>query len=152
MAGTEGLPGRSANISTNGNAILSSWKEIAGYLGKGVRTVQRWERELRLPVRRPVQRDQRIVIAVPAELDEWVRCQLPRPGGESGGVASLSNGELAKLVENIRRTYRGAQRLLNTARNLPRVEVTRRNSQRLRQQAQQTRQRSEQLRSNGQPK
>jgi len=33
--------------------ILSGWKEIANYLGKGVRTVQRYERYMGLPVRRP---------------------------------------------------------------------------------------------------
>jgi len=31
---------------------LNSWKEIATYLSRGVRTVQRWERELKLPVHR----------------------------------------------------------------------------------------------------
>lgn len=30
--------------------LLSGWKEIANYLGKGVRTVQRYEYELLLPV------------------------------------------------------------------------------------------------------
>jgi hypothetical protein len=34
--------------------VLSSWKEIARHFGKGVRTVQRWERELGLPIHRPV--------------------------------------------------------------------------------------------------
>jgi hypothetical protein len=33
--------------------VLSSWKDIARYMGKGVRTVQRWEHHLGLPVRRP---------------------------------------------------------------------------------------------------
>ena len=31
---------------------LDSWKAIAAYLGRGVRTVQRWEREEGLPVHR----------------------------------------------------------------------------------------------------
>ena len=31
---------------------LNGWKEIAAFLGKGVRTVQRWEREQGLPVHR----------------------------------------------------------------------------------------------------
>jgi hypothetical protein len=31
--------------------FLSGWKDIASYLGKGVRTVQRYERDLALPVR-----------------------------------------------------------------------------------------------------
>ena len=32
--------------------ILTGWNEIANYLGMGVRTVQRYERELGLPIRR----------------------------------------------------------------------------------------------------
>ena len=31
---------------------LDSWKEIAAYLGRGIRTVQRWEAEEGLPVHR----------------------------------------------------------------------------------------------------
>jgi hypothetical protein len=33
--------------------VLTCWKEIAEYTRKSVRTVQRWEREFGLPVRRP---------------------------------------------------------------------------------------------------
>jgi len=56
-------------------AILASWKEIARYLGKGVRTVQRWEREAGLPVHRPTATatNKAPVLAYPAELDAWVR-------------------------------------------------------------------------------
>ena len=32
--------------------ILSGWKEIANYLGKRIRTVQRYEREMSLPTHR----------------------------------------------------------------------------------------------------
>ncbi len=49
--------------------ILSTWKEIAQYVGKGVRTVQRWE-QLGLPVRRPETR--RSVIAYTDDLDAWL--------------------------------------------------------------------------------
>jgi hypothetical protein len=56
--------------------LLTSWKEIALHLGKGVRTVQRWEQELGLPVRRPAH-SRHIVLAVPSELDEWVKNQEP---------------------------------------------------------------------------
>jgi hypothetical protein len=31
---------------------LNGWKEIAAYLGRSVRTVQRWEKDFGLPVRR----------------------------------------------------------------------------------------------------
>jgi CheY-like chemotaxis protein len=52
--------------------ILKGWKEIAKYLGVGVRTVQRWE-VLGLPVRRPSRRRRSAVVAVRADLDSWLR-------------------------------------------------------------------------------
>lgn len=54
---------------------LTSWKEIARYLNKSVRTVQRWEREFGLPVRRPAGRDAATVLALPQELDLWLQRQ-----------------------------------------------------------------------------
>jgi phage terminase Nu1 subunit (DNA packaging protein) len=48
---------------------LTSWKQIAAHLGKGVRTVQRWERDLGLPVRR--RGGQQSIVAFPTELNEW---------------------------------------------------------------------------------
>ncbi len=61
--------------------VLSSWKEIAAYLGKGVRTVQRWEAEMGLPVHRPGS-ERHIVIAIPAELDAWVQNGRPSHGDD----------------------------------------------------------------------
>jgi len=53
------------------SAQLNGWKEIAAFFGKGVRTVQRWEREMGLPVRRfPGPRGE-IVFAFPNELRAW---------------------------------------------------------------------------------
>jgi hypothetical protein len=49
---------------------LDSWKEIAAYLRKGLRTVQRWERTEGLPVRRLGQGS---VFAYNSELDAWWR-------------------------------------------------------------------------------
>jgi len=70
---------------TNGE-VLNSWKEVAAYLGRGVRTVQRWEQELGLPVRRPRGRSRSAVIAFKAELDQWLHHapaeQLRRERGE----------------------------------------------------------------------
>ena len=56
--------------------ILSSWKEIAQYVGKGVRTVQRWERESRFPVRRP-RHEKGAVLAYTAEIDAWAHAHAP---------------------------------------------------------------------------
>lgn len=52
--------------------ILNSWKEISQYMNRGIRTVQRWERELGLPVRRPRGKGRSAVIAVRSELDQWL--------------------------------------------------------------------------------
>ncbi len=49
-----------------------SWKEIAVYLGKGVRTVQRWEQLFGLPVRRPGDQIKGPVQVTRQELDRWL--------------------------------------------------------------------------------
>jgi hypothetical protein len=54
------------------SGVLNSWKEIATYLGRGVRTVQRWEAELQLPVHRPRGKNRSAVMAFRAELNEWL--------------------------------------------------------------------------------
>ena len=59
--------------AANQNDLLNSWKEIAVYLNRGVRTVQRWEAELGLPVRRPRGMSRSAVIAMRSEIDEWLR-------------------------------------------------------------------------------
>ena len=61
---------------------LESWKEIAEYLGREVRTVQRWERDQGLPVHRHAHHKRSSVYAFPAELDRWRSGrapQLPKP-------------------------------------------------------------------------
>jgi hypothetical protein len=50
---------------------LDSWKEIAAYLKREIRTVQRWEKSLGLPIRRLA--DQHGVFAYKSELDTWWR-------------------------------------------------------------------------------
>lgn len=50
---------------------LDSWKEIATYLGRGVRTVQRWEREEGLPVHRLNHEKRGNVYARREELAAW---------------------------------------------------------------------------------
>jgi hypothetical protein len=54
---------------------LNGWKEIAAYLGKSVRSAQRWEIVLGLPVRRIRTPDGQIVYADPDEVDAWRRSQ-----------------------------------------------------------------------------
>ncbi|MGH9458117.1 MAG: tetratricopeptide repeat protein [Thermoanaerobaculia bacterium] len=64
---------------------LDSWKEIAAYLGRSVRTVRRWEAEERLPVHRQMHHALGNVYAFRSELDAWRdhRAAAPRPQGPS---------------------------------------------------------------------
>src|SRR4029450_11678718 len=50
---------------------LDSWKEIAAYLKRSVRTVTRWEREEGLPVHRHLHTRSGTVYAFKPELDAW---------------------------------------------------------------------------------
>lgn len=50
---------------------LRGWKEIAGRLQVSVRTVQRWERELGLPVHRLQHQHGAVVVAFSDELERW---------------------------------------------------------------------------------
>lgn len=54
-----------------GQNRLDSWKEIAAYLGRGVRTVQRWEREEQLPIRRLPHAKRGSVYANREEVARW---------------------------------------------------------------------------------
>lgn len=58
---------------------LESWKEIAAYLSRGVRTVRRWEREEGLPVRRHLHRKLGTVYASKSEIDAWRRTRGSQP-------------------------------------------------------------------------
>lgn len=66
---------------------LDSWKEIAAYVNRGVRTVRRWEDEEGLPVHRHLHRTHGTVYAYKSEIDTWrsnaartvARRPLPEP-------------------------------------------------------------------------
>ena len=50
---------------------LDSWKEIAIYLNRDVRTVRRWEKDQGLPVRRHQHQKGASVFAYKSEIDTW---------------------------------------------------------------------------------
>jgi uncharacterized protein (TIGR02996 family) len=76
---------------------LESWKEIAAYLQRDIRTLHRWELHEGLPIHRHVHRSRGSVYAFRRELDEW------REGRRaSGGVAAQLAVMLAVLpFENL---------------------------------------------------
>ncbi|MGC1228694.1 MAG: hypothetical protein WA859_19640 [Candidatus Sulfotelmatobacter sp.] len=90
---------------------LSGWKEISNYLGKGVRTVQRYEQSMGLPVRRPAGKLRAAVVATEAELDAWVAAspirhefQLTKPVAVLPKSPSITSAieEMHRLVEQTR--------------------------------------------------
>jgi hypothetical protein len=114
------------------STVLSSWKEIASYLGKGVRTVQRWERELRLPVHRPAGARKGVVVAFPDELSKWATQNeepptshdTPEPLREAARRANSSTrmavretftSNLTRLVHNTERLNESCREAMTTA-------------------------------------
>jgi hypothetical protein len=73
--------------------ILNGWKEISNHIERGVRTAQRWEALLGMPVHRPALKDRSAVVAFSDELDRW--------------ISRLSDGEsqdlLARVTTNVNR-------------------------------------------------
>ncbi|HKW64578.1 MAG TPA: tetratricopeptide repeat protein [Candidatus Acidoferrum sp.] len=62
---------------------LDSWKEIADYLDREVRTVQRWEKTENLPVHRHEHQKKSTVYAYTGELDEWRKKRQPKDDPEA---------------------------------------------------------------------
>jgi Flp pilus assembly protein TadD len=83
---------------------LDSWKEIAAFLGKGERTVKRWEQERGLPVRRVPGKSKGSVYAFSGELNDWLKSQSAQhvDVGEGYGEKALtitSADSVANLLE-----------------------------------------------------
>jgi hypothetical protein len=98
--------------------VFSGWKEIANYLGRGVRTVQRYEEELQLPVRRPAAKRRGSVIAIKAELDGWVLSNTIRefPAFERRAPNPSQFGGVNLLmvrIQEMKRLYDEGNRLRN---------------------------------------
>src|SRR5512135_3838609 len=66
-------------MATEGRRLLESWKEISVYLNRSVRTCQRWEVSLGLPVHRLDGTPSARVFADPGELDAWMAEKLNHP-------------------------------------------------------------------------
>ena len=76
---------------------LDSWKEIAAFLQRDVRTVQRWEKQAGLPVHRHAQSRLRTAYAYRSELEAWWHAQRPlvEPAAESAADSSVHTAEIA---------------------------------------------------------
>jgi phage terminase Nu1 subunit (DNA packaging protein) len=78
--------------------VLNSWKEIARYMGRTVRTLQRWEEECELPIHRPRGRKRSAVFALPTEIDAWLRDCPVRAERSSSGQQVLETAASGALL------------------------------------------------------
>ena len=92
----------SASVARQQTELLTSWKEIAAYLGKGVRTVQRWELQFGLPVRRPNEKVKGIVHATREELDHWLQMQWSQRPKESAHTAPPRSVDVHAIHMNLK--------------------------------------------------
>lgn len=115
--------------------VLTCWKDIARYLGKGVRTVQRWEQEFGLPVRRPNGVNHKsAVIAHIRDLDLWRQSEWSdRNGPKKETDPSLT--QLHDLIETSRAlrnahitlVHETTAALANLVKSCNQLDLTRKN-------------------------
>lgn len=104
------------NVSDD-STVLSSWKDIARYLGKGVRTVQRWERHLGLPVRRPIGASQKsAVVLYRGDVDAWLATRfsarsLQKDGAEGDVCSRSARSTLKEGIQKARELRTANQKL-----------------------------------------
>jgi Tol biopolymer transport system component len=80
-------------------ARLESWKEIADYLHRDVRTVIRWEKERGLPVHRIPGQKRSGVYALRSELELWISGTVAEGNG-ANGFHAVSHFEVEPVLEN----------------------------------------------------
>ncbi len=72
---------------------LDSWKEVAAYFGREVRTVQGWEKSEGLPIHRHRHARQGSVHAFKSELDAWRQGRNEPPSGANASAVEDSASE-----------------------------------------------------------
>ena len=110
------FPGVSNSPNKQLSGLLSSWKEVASYLNRGMRTVQRWER-FGLPVHRMGDSSRAPVFAFANEIEGWLRNAPSSLGLTNNHDARLST-QRAKLTSRQRRLIEFAQELRHRALEL----------------------------------
>ncbi|HKS91867.1 MAG TPA: hypothetical protein VJQ83_08055, partial [Tepidiformaceae bacterium] len=82
-------------MAENSKRRLDSWKEIADYLGREVRTVIRWEKDKQLPVHRVPGGRRQAVFAYTDEIDAWLTSE--RDSALANQDSSPGNGHPARV-------------------------------------------------------
>lgn len=94
--------------------ILSGWKEISNHIERGVRTAQRWESLLGMPVHRPALKDRSAVVAFSDELEGWLSRSSPHTRDECLAVNDKeeNNRNLLRVLDGISTLVRQSRQLI----------------------------------------
>jgi hypothetical protein len=82
------------------SVLLNTWKEVSAYLGRSVRTVQRWEK-YGLPVRRLSASSRAAVVARAEDIDGWVRAAESH-GFQTTPLTGLTPADLIQQSQSLR--------------------------------------------------
>lgn len=111
--------------------FLTSWKEIAQCVGKSVRTVQRWERDMGLPVRRPDATTKGMLIEKSA-LEHWIRSTFHQDKASSVEMNWEILDQSKQLIANSRSLCRDHSALVQKSQlirdELEKARITWKNS------------------------
>ena len=122
---------------TSAHDRLDSWKDVATYLKRDVRTVQRWEETRGLPVYRAPGGKRNAIFALKSELDRWWHASKvefesqPEPElghGDSPSIAVLPFANLSADKENEYFSDGLAEEILNLLAKIPGLKVIARTS------------------------
>jgi hypothetical protein len=104
--------------------ILNGWKQISHHIERGVRTAQRWEALLGMPVYRSALKDRGAVVAFSDELESWLSRTSPEERNECGEtderVTNVNewNERLLRVFDNMSSLVRQSQSLLSQVQTL----------------------------------
>ncbi len=108
MSAPPNAPGNLPPAPPANEPRLESWGEIASYLRRDIRTVQRWEKHFGLPVRRITIGKQGQVYAYRSELDKWMLERQPRPEVDK---KAATEDEKSETMVPLDLTRRGAEKV-----------------------------------------
>src|SRR5450432_3769301 len=84
-----------------GTDHLDSWKEIASYLRREIRTVQLWEKKEGLPIHRHFHKQLGSVYALRSEIESWKRhvsTKAPLPRTENLKTFTAEAGDAERIA------------------------------------------------------
>jgi hypothetical protein len=104
--------------------ILNGWKQISNHIDRGVRTAQRWEALLGMPVHRPALKDRSAVVGFSDEIESWLSRTSPDERNECVEAEDQAphvndwNERLERALDNMNTLMRQSNGLLSQVQML----------------------------------